>query len=161
MPTIGVLQGWFVERKRRDGEMLRSRITAVVMVVALLALTGGCAMFATGPSDEEMIAATMDTMFAATAAQDLDKMMALYSEDYMGENGEGKAEVRDFLAEAIDMGYMEELKVTSEEMKITVEGDTATAGPVGYDIMGNELSIAYNLKKEDGTWRIVGSAMEY
>ena len=141
--------------------MIRSRITAAVTIVALVAVTGGCAIFATGPSDEEMIAATMDTMFAAIAAQDLDKMMALYSDDYKGENGEGKAEVRDFLAEAIDMGYMEDLEVTSEDMKITVDGDTATAGPVGYDIMGNEFSIAYDLKKEDGTWRIVGSAMEY
>lgn len=141
--------------------MFRSRSTAVLMTLTLVALTGGCATLEKGPSDEELIAATMEAMRLAIAEQDLDKIMDLYSEDFSTETGEGKAEARDFLQNWIDMGVMEGVEVNIEEMKTTIENDTATVGSVVYESPFGQLLAEYTLKKEDNTWRVVGASIDF
>ena len=141
--------------------MFGSRTTAILAALTLVALTGGCLTARQGPSDEEMIAATMETMMLAIAAQDLDKIMDLYSEDFSGENGEGKAEVRDFLANWINMGVMEGVEVNIEDVETTIENDTATVAPVVYESPFGQLLAEYTLKKEDNTWRVVAADIEY
>jgi ketosteroid isomerase-like protein len=131
------------------------------MALMLVALAGGCATLDKGPSDEELIAATMEAMQSAIAAQDLDKIMDVYSEDFSGENGEGKAEVRDFIANWIDMGVMEEVEVNIEEMETTIENGTATVAPVVYESSFGQLVAEYTLQKEENTWRVVGASIEF
>ncbi len=142
--------------------MLKLRITTVLMAVTLVALTGGCATLDKGPSDEELVTATMEAMQSAIAAQDLDKIMALYSEDFFSEEtGGGKAEVRTFLSDWIDQGVMEGVEVDIEDMKIAIEDGAATVAPVVYDSPFGQLLAEYTLKKEDNTWRVVGAVIEF
>ncbi|MEA3364303.1 MAG: DUF4440 domain-containing protein [Candidatus Hydrogenedentes bacterium] len=139
--------------------MFRKTMTKALIALVLVGILGGCATFQKGPSDEEMIAAMMDAHWAAIKANDLDKTMQAYSEDFSGQNAETKSQVRDFFADAIDQGYMDELEIDNEQMQIVVDGDTATAGPVTYSVSQGSATADYTLKKENGAWKIVGAYM--
>ena len=82
--------------------MGRSRIAAALATTMVAALVCGCAIFGRGLSDEELIQQTLAGYNAAMVAQDIDKMMAAYSEDFEGENGESKDDVREFITGAKD-----------------------------------------------------------
>ena len=139
--------------------MTAARFTAMGTILALVVMAGGCATMQKGPSDEEMIRSTLEAKWAAMKAEDIDKTMAAYSEDFTGQNGATKSEVRQFFMDAIDQGYMEELETDSEAMEIAVDGDTATAGPVTYSVSAGSGTVDYELRKENGEWKIVDAFM--
>lgn len=64
------------------------RITLGLMMVSLV----GCQA-----TQEQDIRAVLFNLQDAYAEQDLDAIMAVYSEDYIGQQGEGKQQVREFL----------------------------------------------------------------
>lgn len=79
-----------------------SRSIACVVLMGSLVLVAGCLTTGKGPSDEESVAAMLAEWQAAFEAQDLDRMMVVYSEDYLGSRGEGKEQLREFVAGAMD-----------------------------------------------------------
>jgi len=138
--------------------MCKSRIATVLVAAMLVALVCGCTILRRGPTDEELITRTVSDYHAALAAKDLDKMMAAYSEDFEGENGAGKDEIRQLLGGAIDGGYLDDLEVNDADCEIKIEGDTATVGPVEYSSALGSMSFEFTMKREaDGVWRIVES----
>ena len=125
------------------------------VVVLAAALISGCQM---GPTDEEQLTAALGQWKAAVEAQDLDKMMEPYSDDYEGESGEGKEGVRQFLSGMMDEGALEDIDMDISEAEINIEGDKATVGPIIYSGGWGEIEMMRILKKEaDGVWRIVGT----
>jgi ketosteroid isomerase-like protein len=111
-----------------------------------------------GLSDEAQLAAALGQWKAATEAQDIDKMMEPYSDDYEGESGEGKEGVREFLSGMKDEGALEDIEVDISEAEIEIEGDNATVGPIIYSGNWGEIEMMRTLKKEsDGVWRVVGA----
>ena len=130
-------------------------LIAVVVVVGLLA--AGCEM-AGGLSDEDQLTAALGQWKSALEAQDLDKMIEPYSDDYEGERGEGKEGVRQFLGGMIDEGALEDVEMDISEAEIKIEGDKATVGPIMYAGDWGEIEMMRILKKEsDGVWRVVGT----
>ncbi|MHC5059648.1 MAG: YybH family protein [Planctomycetota bacterium] len=139
--------------------MSKSQIAAL-LVVGLFVLAGGCKM-AGGLGDEAQLTAALGQWKAATEAQDIDKMMEPYSENYEGNRGEGKEGVREFLSGMKKQGALEEIDMDISEAEITIEGDEATVGPITYSGDWGEVQMVRNLKKEsDGIWRVV-SAEQY
>ncbi len=139
-----------------DRDMVQSRIATVLTAAVLVTMVCGCAAL-WGPSDEELINGTIDEMKAAMEAQNVDRIMAVYSEDFEGEQG-GKPELRQMIEYVIDEGYMDSIEINTEDAETTVEGDVATYGPVELSGDFGAMSFEYTLKKEaDGVWRIVGS----
>jgi ketosteroid isomerase-like protein len=123
------------------------------------AMLSGCA---TGPSDEEIISNSMVGWKAAFHAKDVDKMMAEYSEDYTGQNGEGKESVREFLVYMKDQGGFDGATMNTDNAKIEVEGDKATVGPILYTGNWGEMNFIRELKKEDdNVWRVVSGREAY
>jgi ketosteroid isomerase-like protein len=138
--------------------MRRPIFTACLAVVMLVVLACGCAGSGKGPTDEELITGMLTGWKAALETKDLEKMMAPYSEDFAGEGGAGKPELRQFIQRAIDEGYLDDAKVDLEKAQTTREGETATVGPVALSGSYGTLELDLKLKKEaDGAWRIVGS----
>jgi len=124
-------------------------------VVFAAVLISGCQM---GATDEEQLTAALGQWKVATEAQDLDKMMEPYSDDYEGESGEGKEGVRQFLSGMIDEGVLEDVDMDISEAEINIEGDKATVGPIYYSGSWGEVGMIRILKKEaDGVWRVVGA----
>ena len=129
---------------------------AVLLVAGLFALTAGCEM-AGGLSDGAQLTAALGQWKAALEAQDIDKMMEPYSDDYEGERGEGKEGVRQFLKGMMDQGYLEDIDMDISEAEIEIDGDEATVGPIKYAGDWGEMETMRTLKKEsDGVWRVVG-----
>jgi len=135
--------------------MKKSVIMKLGVVVLTAAFIGGCQM---GATDEEQLTAALGQWKAALEAQDLDKMMKPYSDDYEGEDGEGKEGVRQFLSGLMDEGALEDVDMDISEAEINIEGDKATVGPILYAGSWGEIEMMRILKKEaDGVWRVVGA----
>ena len=129
---------------------------AVLLVAGMLVAAAGCEMG--GLSDEAQLTAALGQWKAATEAQDIDKMMEPYSEDYEGNRGEGKEGVRQFLSGMIEEGALEDVDMDISEAEIEIEGDNATVGPIIYAGDWGEIEMKRILKKEDdGVWRVVGA----
>jgi ketosteroid isomerase-like protein len=133
--------------------MRTSVILKVLVICVLSTIFSGCA---TGPSDEEVISKAMVGWKAAFHAKDVDKMMGEYSEDYAGQNGEGKEAVREFLVYMKNEGEFENAKMNTDETEIEIEGEKATVGPILYTGNWGEVRFIRELKKEeDNVWRVV------
>ncbi len=132
-------------------------ILSLSLVVLAALLVCGCQILGVGPSDEELVSATMADWKAALIAHDLDNLMGTYSENYVSTQGGGKDSVREFLAGAIEQGYLDNVKVNLEDAQITIEGDKANIGPVELTSDAGTYVLEYTLQKEEGIWLIVGS----
>ena|GEM_PF-413550 len=144
----------------KEEVMGRSRMTRVLAATLVVALVCGCATFGKGPSDEELIMQTLNGYTAGLVDQDIDKLMAAYSDDFEGEGGATKEDLREFLGGAIDQGYLEDVEADLEDCKIEIEGGKAKVGPVGYSAAMGSITAEYTMKKDpDGVWRIVESFM--
>lgn len=130
-----------------------TKLGAGVLAVVLLC---GCQP-AGGLSDEKLINCTMANFKAALMAQDLDNLMAVYSEDYESTRGHGKEDIREFMERGIDEGFLDDIEVDIEDAKTTIEGDKAQFSPVIMTGRRGPRTTEFTLQKEEDTWRIVGS----
>ena len=109
------------------------------------------------PTEQSLIRETLDTWKRAIIAKDIDKVMTTYSENYQNNQGEGKQKIKEFLIKFREKGDLEGIRVEFSQMKIVMNGSTATASPIeiSSDRGGMELSVT--LGKETDKWLIVGS----
>jgi len=117
----------------------------------------GCQVPGPGHSDEELVNATMAGWKAALLARDLDKLMAVYSGNYVSTRGGGKDSVREFMADVFKKGWLDNIKVNIEGAKTVIKGSKATFGPVKFVSDTSTRTMKFTLQKEITTWLIVGS----
>jgi len=134
--------------------MKKSAIIKLGVGVLTIVMIGGCQL---GPSNEELINATMTDWKAALIAQDLDKLMAVYSENYVSTSGEPKASMREFMAGVFEEGILDDVEVNLEDATTTIEGGKAEVRPIELSTVMLDKTIELTLKKENGDWLIVGS----
>ena len=136
--------------------MYSSKLGMVMTASVLVTMVCGCAMLG-GPSDEDLISGTIDEMTTAMQAQDVDQIMAVYSEDFEGEQG-GKEELRQMMEYIIDEGYLDSIEIDTENAVAALDGAAATYGPVDLSGEFGSMTFEYVLRKEaDGVWRIMES----
>jgi ketosteroid isomerase-like protein len=114
-----------------------------------------------GPTDEELINTTMNSWKQAIIDNDVDAILAGYSEDFSSERVEGKDQMREFMEGAIDQGWLENIDINLEIAQLTITDDTAEFAPV--EIIGDngEMELNFTLKKEDKKiWRIISSGAQ-
>jgi ketosteroid isomerase-like protein len=137
---------------------------AVVMNSGVIALAVvmlcGCQILGLGPSDEDLVNATMADWKAALIAHDMDKLMLTYSEDYVNTQGGDKESVREFIAGVIEQGYLDNVKVNLEDAQIKIEGGKANVGPLEVISDTGTYLLDYKLQKEKKAWLIVFSEMQ-
>ena len=117
----------------------------------------GCQTPAKGPSDEQLINTTMTEWKAAFETRDLDRLMAVFSDNYLSSTGGGKVAMRERMAGAIERGSLDNIEIKIDNAKITLVGDQATFGPVELTSNRGTLTIEYTLQREDLKWLIVSS----
>ena len=123
----------------------------------------GLAGCTTGPepvSDEEAIAAVTDEWTAAMVAHDVDRIMALYSEDFSDADGNTKASFRDFIADTIDQGMLNNLVVAREIAVLNIEGDTATYDGIGLSSDIGSVTLKLTFGREADDWKIISLVAE-
>jgi len=104
----------------------------------------------------EEVRAVLAGFRKAFKAQDVDRIMAVYSGDYSNSSGTDKSGLRVFFNGLSEQGVLESTTVSLEKCEIAVDGDSATAGPVTYDLPTGIQSWSYRMKREtDGMWRII------
>ena len=137
--------------------MKRSVILNLSLFVLAAVMVSGCQTLGGGPSDEQLVNTTMAEWKAAMVAQDIDKLMAAYSEKYVSSRRSGKDSTRERMTRAFEQSFMDNVEVKIEDVQITIEGDKATFGPVEFVSDRGTLALEYTLQKENGAWLIVGS----
>jgi ketosteroid isomerase-like protein len=137
--------------------MGKSVIVNLGVVALTVVMFCGCQILGSGPSDEDLVNATMADWKAALIAHDLDKLMETYSENYANTQGGDKDSVREFIAGVIDQGYLDNVKINLEDAQIKIEGDKADVGPVELTSDGGTYVLDYKLQKEQKAWLIVFS----
>jgi ketosteroid isomerase-like protein len=137
---------------------------SVIMSLGAVALAAvmlcGCQILGLGPSDEDLINATMTDWKVALIAHDMDKLMETYSEDYVNTQGGDKNSVREFIAGAIEQGYLDNAKVNLEDAQTKIEGDKANVGPIELTSDVGTYVLDCTLQKEKKTWLIVFSEIQ-
>ena len=137
--------------------MNKSAVMSLGVIALAVVMLCGCQILGLGPSDEDLVSATMADWKAALIAHDMDKLMETYSEDYASTEDGDKDSVREFVTGAIDQGYLDNTEVNLEDAQITIEGDKAEVAPVELTSdMGTYVFEYVNLQKENGAWLIVG-----
>lgn len=128
--------------------------------VGLALVMTGCATLGGGMTPEEEIRAKLDPWSQAFVAQDIETVMSFYSEDFDHYEYNDKAGLQSFLKDAVDMGYLNDAVVDMQQTVVTVEGETATAGPIGLQASFGSAMITLTLKDESDGWKIVGMEVE-
>ncbi len=135
--------------------MKKSVILNLSLAVLVAILVCGCQT--AGPSDEQLISTTMTNWKASLIAEDLDKLMAVYSMNYVSTRGTGKDSMREFMTKAFESNFMENVEINIEGAKAMIEGDKAVFGPVEFISDRGMFRLEYKLQKEEEAWLIVGS----
>ena len=133
--------------------MKKSVIMKLGVVVLAAVLISGCQM---GATDETLINTTIGTWKEALIAQDLDKLMETYSEDFESMEGGDKEASREFLEGFFDEGYVDGAEVDLEEAETTIEENEAEVSGVELILDMWTITLDFTLQKEKGAWLIVG-----
>ncbi len=128
---------------------------ALVTSCLVLMLVPACATSTPKLTDEELLDALTQGYLAALKAQDIDKVMAFYSEDFSNDQFGDKAGVRSFMESSKDSGFLMELEVDVSENQITITGNTATGGPVILKGWFGSIPVTSESVKEEDGWKIV------
>lgn len=137
--------------------MGRKQFLVGLLILAFIVGVCGCAALQRGPSDEELIRQTLVQWKAGMENHDLDVMMATISEDFVSDEGGGKADFRAFLRRHIEEGTLSGARMDLESAMIAIEDDMATVENAGLSGDRGSVVLDMELKKEaDGVWRIVG-----
>jgi len=110
---------------------------------------------------EESFKQSLATMQEAIKTEDLDAVMGLISADFEFYEVGDKDGLREFIENAIDMGYVEtyaaDIEIITDDTEFERDGDTVTVYPV--DVEGDFGSVTLEFEaqlEEDGAWRIIG-----
>jgi polyhydroxybutyrate depolymerase len=132
-----------------------NKTTCLTFILLVCVFICGCQK---GSTDEELINTTMNNWKQAMSAQDIDAIMANYSEKFSSQEAEDKEEMRKGLQEAITMGMLENIDINLETAELTITDDTAEISIIDDN---GELEMAFTLRKEDkNIWRIIGIPSE-
>lgn len=135
-------------------------LALVVAISAGCASGGGSAPAApAGPSDEELIGNLILSTIEALEAKDIDKMLMVYSDDFSSDQGD-KAAMKEFLTGAASQGFLDDMESNTDNLEITVDGDTATVSGVSVEGAFGMLDLGFDLAKRDGQWVITGQSQQ-
>jgi ketosteroid isomerase-like protein len=133
----------------------------VAASIALVCVASGCPIFKKGPSDQELLQDLLNTYETSLNEADVDALIKLYSEDYMGRDGNDYEQTVEFLGQIVPALEEYGVEVSAAEAEIEIDGKTATIGPVILDTPEGSMELTLlTTKEDDGCWRITGSEME-
>ncbi|GMW00784.1 MAG: hypothetical protein AMXMBFR84_19210 [Candidatus Hydrogenedentota bacterium] len=111
-------------------------------------------VYSAAMSDEEIMQAMVQTMGDAIAAQDIDRIMTVFSDSFKDEVGRNKTELRVLLQGFKTTGGMENAVINASSARFIINGNTAQAGPVYISAKAGDATMQIDAVKENGQWLI-------
>lgn len=134
--------------------MDRNTFAPVLTILLTASLVFGCAHLRKGPTEQELIASSLEAWKAATEAQNPEGMMACISEDFQWEEG-GKAQMRAFLEGFIREGNLSGALMNLANSVTTLEEESARVQGITLSSDAGSIQLELVMKKDpDGAWRI-------
>ncbi len=139
---------------------MRRVVTAFTLLLGLALLSIGCQTTAVSkpPTEQSMVSDAVAEWGKLIIAKNIDQLMTLYTDDFVGDQGATKAQTAEFLKKVAAQGMLERGELDVTKMKIALNGDIATAGPVVLDAAFGSAFINFTMKKTPAGYRI--SAMQ-
>ncbi|MCC6142801.1 MAG: hypothetical protein IT368_03235 [Candidatus Hydrogenedentes bacterium] len=107
------------------------------------------------PNDSQAeVRAALSTIKAGLQAQNLDAVLAGYSESFDHPEYRDKAAVREFLRQAYMLGYLNGLNVDDSQAEVRVDGPRAEVYPVRISAAFGTLVLKLTLIEEPSGWKI-------
>lgn len=88
------------------------------------------------------------------AAKDLDGAMAGVSDKFEHYEYGSKDELKSFLEEAKASGYLDDLKVITDDVEVKIEGDKAVVYPIDVEGLFGSFTLELTCTKEGDTWKL-------
>jgi ketosteroid isomerase-like protein len=132
--------------------MTKARVLAALLIAAVAA----CATLSGESSDKAAIRGVLGQWRSALSANDLDRAMSLYSEQFKSGDMDKAAEAK-FLKAAMDEeGFGTTSMIIFEHATIAVKGDRASVIPIAVSGKTGSESLGLDFVRENGQWRICG-----
>lgn len=137
---------------------------SLLFLAFAIAMPTGCVTAASRSNDKAQIAAVTQQWREGMLANDVDRIMPLYSPRFATTENNFPDEydittIKTYLQElAQRMADSDDTRINLEDADTLVTGTTATVSPIGLGIRRGAGVMRLNLAKEDGCWRIVGMA---
>lgn len=145
--------------------MIRQISAAVIAVFAMCGMGPLSAMAQSGEgvpvadtAIKDGVTKTLAGLQAAIKSQDIDGILAAYSDEYSDGQGNGKAGRADYYSGLFAAGILDGVEFDMSELALTGEGDILSAAPVTYKMSAGQINYEYRLKQSDSGWLIVGGA---
>ncbi len=136
---------------------MKNARTLFVLAVSVVLVASGCAMLQGGPSDEEALHKLLETYTTAMQAGDVDTVIPLYSTSYETERGDYEQSM-ERMRQFVPRFAERDIDLSTESAEVTVDGDTASVGPINFESeRGGWNTTLLTAKEEDGCWRITGT----
>ncbi|HOH29091.1 MAG TPA: hypothetical protein PLC40_05415 [Candidatus Hydrogenedentes bacterium] len=103
---------------------------------------------------EESILSQAKVFLNKLAAKELDAAMAAVSEKFEHYEYGSKAELRSFLDEAVQAGYVDDLKIITDDTEVKIEGDKAVIYPVDVEGLFGSFTLELTCQKEGDSWMV-------
>ncbi len=136
-----------------EGNGAMNRIRAACAGVLMAVAAAGCATTASAPADNELIQLTLDRWAESLVNQDIDAMMALFSDAYEGPGG--KDRVRRMMECYAADGTLKDVQVELDSHRLIISGNRATVSPVYLSSAAGTAMVSFTLTKEEEEWKIV------
>ncbi len=88
------------------------------------------------------------------AEKDLTTAMTAVSENFEHYEYGSKVELKSFLEEAIQAGYIDDLKIITDDTEVKIEGDKAVLYPIDVEGLFGSFTLELTGQKEDGKWMV-------
>ncbi len=136
----------------------------ILLGMAAILVTNGCATMGSGASDDELIGALLGQWEEAVLAADADRLLATHSENFAHDgydyDAEDKAGLREYIEGSIDQGGFEDVELNMEDLEVAIEGGVATVYPIDYTVAEGTITIELILTKEKAGWLITDMHIE-
>lgn len=134
--------------------MTRLSIAQFAGLGVLSVLAAACAGMTTA-TPEAQIMSTIGAWEAAAVAEDIDALMATYSDNFEHYEYGTKSTLRLFLSDLIAQGMLSGASVSLADMDVRIDGSTATAYPVDLEAAFGGATLEFVLREQaSGAWLI-------
>lgn len=138
---------------------MKKQIAAVTLLALLVFAVAGC-VTAKGPSDEELIKAAANTFVQGLLTKNPDAALTVVSADFYHADAGDKAGLKNFIADAVDSGYLDDAEGDMSSTEYTIEAATAKVYPIVINSAAGSATMGISLTKKDGSWTITGLDIE-
>jgi hypothetical protein len=138
-------------------KIMMKRVAVVGLSLLLVgALVVGCQTAPKKPTDAELINAVVQDCVAAAKAEDIDRLVSHFSDNFKDPQLSNKQAATDFLRGVKDSGVLKGIEIDLSKASTMFSGNTVTVTPVFVNGGFGSTTISFTGAKENGVWKIIG-----